>query len=201
MFLYVFGLSSQEAFATVIGPLIEVPVMISLVNVALWVRKKLFTEEGIPIRVAASKSRNPGKEAQILFVCVENSCRSQMAEAILNKIAEDRSVAVRAMSAGTRPAAEVNPSAVQVLREIGIDATHQKPKFLTQEMLKKVDKIITMGCLAKEVCPVVFLPKTEDWGIEDPSSKSIEKFREVRDIIKGKVEKLLSNYEVQRRLT
>ncbi len=197
----VFGLASQEAFATVIGPLIEVPAMISLVNVALWVRKRLFTEEGISIRVSEAKSRNPGKGAQFLFVCVENSCRSQMAEAILNQLAEDRGIAVRAMSAGTRPAAEVKPSAVQVLREIGIDATHQKPKLLTQGMLKKVDKIITMGCLAKDVCPVIFLPKTEDWGIEDPSGKSIEKFREVRDIIKGKGEKLLSNYEVQRRLT
>ncbi|MGQ9515509.1 MAG: arsenate reductase ArsC [Thermoproteota archaeon] len=127
----------------------------------------------------------------MLFVCVENSCRSQMAEAILNKIAEDRGIAVRAMSAGTRPAAEVNPFAVQVLREIDIDASHQKPKLLTQEMLEKADKIITMGCLAKDVCPAIFLSKTEDWGIEDPSGKSIEKFREVRDIIKGKVEDLL----------
>lgn len=136
------------------------------------------------------KTHGPG--ARILFVCVENSCRSQMAEAILNKLAEDRGMTIRAMSAGTNPATQVNPLAIQVLREMGIDATHQKPKLLTQEMLKKADRVITMGCLAKDVCPAIFLPKTEDWGMEDPSGKPIEKFREVRDMIKGKVEELLS---------
>ncbi len=190
----VFGLASQEAFATVIGPLIEVPVMISLVNVALWARKRLFAEERSPIRVTESESLDPSEGARILFVCVENSCRSQMAEALFNQLAEDRGVKVRAMSAGTRPASEVNPLAVKVLREIGINITHRKPKALTPQMIEEADRIVTMGCLAKDVCPAVFLSKTEDWGIEDPSGKLIEKFREVRDIVKGKVENLLSKH-------
>ncbi len=130
----------------------------------------------------------------ILFVCVKNSCRSQMAEAILNKIAEDRGLNIRAISAGTNPADKVNQLAVQVLREIGIEISGQKPKLLTQEVLEKAEKVITMGCVEKEACPVVFRSDTEDWGLEDPSGKPIEVFREIRDIIKGRVERLLSNY-------
>jgi len=94
-----------------------------------------------------------------------------------------------AISAGTRPASHVNPRAVEVMKEVGIDISKQKPKLLTQEMTREVDKIVTMGCGA-EFCPAPYV-KAEDWSIEDPSGKSLDKFREVRDQIKRKVEKLV----------
>jgi len=127
---------------------------------------------------------------KVLFVCVENACRSQMAEAFFNKLASGKAIA---MSAGTKPSNMVNSKAIEVMKEIGIDMDKQKPKLLTQEMIQKADKLITMGCEA-DFCPAPSL-KTEDWNIEDPSGKSIEKFREVRDKIRQKVEKLSETTE------
>jgi len=123
---------------------------------------------------------------RVLFVCVENACRSQMAEAFLNKLSSGKIVA---SSAGVKPAERVNPKAVEVMREIGIDMSKQKPKMLTREVIEEADKVITMGCGA-DVCPAP-LVESEDWGIEDLSGKSMEKFREVRDEIKRRVEKLI----------
>ncbi|MFQ5887125.1 MAG: hypothetical protein ACE5HY_00335, partial [Candidatus Hydrothermarchaeales archaeon] len=96
----------------------------------------------------------------------------------------------KAVSAGTRPAREVNPTAVEVMKEVGIDISRQRPKFLSDEIIKNADRIFTMGCY--DACPSN-LPreKTVDWQMEDPSGKSLEKFREIRDIIKKKVEGLI----------
>lgn len=123
---------------------------------------------------------------KILFICVENACRSQIAEAFFNKYAMGKAVAI---SAGTRPASQVNPKAVEVMKEVGIDISKQKPKLLTQEITREVDRIVTMGCGA-EFCPAPHM-KAEDWDIKDPSGKSLDKFREIRDQIKRKVEKLI----------
>jgi len=123
---------------------------------------------------------------KILFVCTENACRSQMAEAFFNELANGRATAV---SAGTKPSKEVNPLTVTVMREIGIDISKQKPKLLTANLIKEADKVVTMGCGAK-LC-LTFPIKTEDWQIEDPSGKPIEKFREIREKIKRRVEKLI----------
>lgn len=123
---------------------------------------------------------------KVLFICVENACRSQMAEAFFNKYGMSKAIAA---SAGTRPAKQVNPKAVEVMKEVGIDISKQKPKLLTPEMTKEVDRIVTMGCGA-DFCPAPYV-KAEDWKIEDPSGKSLEKFREVRDEIRRKVEKLI----------
>ena len=125
-----------------------------------------------------------------MFVCVENACRSQMAEAFLNKLSSGR---IKALSAGVKPAKEVNSDAVKVMKEIGIDVSEQRPKMLTREMIEEADKVITMGCGA-DVCPVPPV-ESEDWGIEDPSGKPIEKFREVRDEINKRVEKLIREME------
>ncbi|MEM4202090.1 MAG: arsenate reductase ArsC [Candidatus Hadarchaeum sp.] len=127
---------------------------------------------------------------KVLFVCVENSARSQMAEAFFNKMAR----LARAESAGTKPAAAVNPMAVEVMREVGIDISAAKPKMLTWEMLEAADRVITMGCISGELCPATLVP-TEDWGIEDPAGKSIEKFREIRELIRIRVEKLVEEIE------
>ncbi len=119
-------------------------------------------------------------------MCVENACRSQMAEAFLNKIANGKATAT---SAGTKPSKEVHAKAVVVMQEVGINIGRQRPKLLTANMVKEADRVVTMGCAA-DVCSV-FPIETEDWQIEDPSEKSIEKFREIRDEIKRRVERLI----------
>ncbi|MEM2111256.1 MAG: arsenate reductase ArsC [Candidatus Bathyarchaeia archaeon] len=122
----------------------------------------------------------------MLFVCVQNANRSQMAEGFFNTLAGRRAIA---KSAGNMPADRVNPIAVQVMKEAGIDISHHKPKMITAEMVKEADRVILMGC-GENTCPIV--PKeVEDWQIQDPVGKGIEKFREIRDLIKGKAEGLL----------
>jgi len=109
-----------------------------------------------------------------------------MAEAFFNKLTKGQTVAV---SAGDRPALRVDPKAIEVMKEIGIDITKQRPKPLTIKMVEEADVVITMGCGA-DVCPVV--PKrVEEWKIEDPAGKPIAKFREVRNEIRKRVEKLI----------
>jgi len=125
----------------------------------------------------------------VLFVCVHNSGRSQMAEAFFNKLAGGKA---QALSAGTQPAGEVNPVVVEAMREAGIDISSNKPKALTLEMVEKADRMITMGCGAEAgaVCPASFI-ETEDWALEDPKGKSLDQVRKIRDEIKARVMKLL----------
>ena len=127
---------------------------------------------------------------KVLFVCTENARRSQMAEALFNNLVKGQAVAV---SAGARPASKVDAKAVEVMKEIGIDITKQRSKALTMKMVEEVDIVITMGCGA-DVCPVV--PKRiEEWKIEDPAGKPTAKFREVRNEIRKRVEKLVDSKE------
>jgi arsenate reductase len=120
---------------------------------------------------------------RVLFVCVHNSGRSQMAEAFFNRLAGDKAAA---SSAGTQPASKINPIVVQAMREAGLDISTKKPKLLTIEMMGNVDRAITMGCGAEKLCAAGLVPM-EDWQIEDPEGKSIEKVKEIRDIIRIKV--------------
>jgi arsenate reductase len=128
---------------------------------------------------------------KILFVCVHNSGRSQMAEAFFNQLAKGKA---RAISAGTQPAAQVNSTVVMAMRELGIEIGNQKPKSLTLEMLESADRVITMGCGVEEVCPASFVP-TEDWELDDPEGKSIEETRQIRDQIKTGVEVLVKELD------
>lgn len=123
----------------------------------------------------------------ILFVCVENAGRSQMAKAFLENFAGGR---VKALSAGTMPAERVNPAVVGAMREVGIDISKQRPRPLTPELLAEADRVITMGCGAEGLCPAAFVP-TEDWGLEDPKGQPLEKVRAIRDQIKERVLALL----------
>lgn len=125
---------------------------------------------------------------KVLFVCVENAGRSQMAEAFAKTYGKGK---VEAKSAGTMPAREVNSVVVQVMREKGIDLSANKPKLITNEMVKEADMIIVMGCSAQGFCPAPLLNKVIDWGIEDPKDKPIEKVREIRDEIERKIKKLI----------
>jgi protein-tyrosine-phosphatase len=125
---------------------------------------------------------------KILFVCVENAGRSQMAEGFTKHYGGGK---VEAMSAGTMPLNEVNPLVIQAMQEKGIDISNNKPKQITTQMVKDADAIIVMGCSAQGFCPAPLLSKVIDWNIEDPKGKSLEKVREIRDEIEKKVRELL----------
>ena len=124
---------------------------------------------------------------KVLFVCVHNAGRSQMAEAFFNLKAKD---GITAESAGTKPASEVNTVVVQAMAEIGIDITANKPRLLTLETIEDSERVITMGCGVEESCPASFVP-TEDWELDDPAGQPIEKVRQIRDEIKARVQQLL----------
>jgi protein-tyrosine-phosphatase len=115
-----------------------------------------------------------------------------MAEAIFNKLKPD---GFRAISAGTKPAKEVNPLVLQVLRETGIDASNARPKPISTEMIAEAEKVITMGCEALDFCPARFLPRVEDWNIEDPKGKTLDEMRLIRDTVHEHVRELLRRLE------
>ncbi len=128
----------------------------------------------------------------VLYVCVHNAGRSQMAEAFTNQLAQERGLPIQAFSAGTVAGEQINPVAVAVMQEIGVSMAGQKPKQLTQVMADSADRIITMGCgVDAEACPAR-IHLSEDWGLDDPKGQPIEKVRAIRDEIKAKVEKLLA---------
>ena len=126
---------------------------------------------------------------KVIFVCVHNSGRSQIAEAFANRLGQGRLIAE---SAGTEPGDALNPQAVAVMEDIGYDMSGHHPKMMTLEMVESADRMITMGCgVDAATCPAAFVP-TEDWGLDDPKGQPIEKVREIRDEIKSRVEKLIS---------
>ncbi|HVT11361.1 MAG TPA: arsenate reductase ArsC [Fimbriimonadaceae bacterium] len=130
---------------------------------------------------------------RVLFVCVHNAGRSQMAEAYVNHLAREADVDVVAESAGTAGGKDLNPTAVAVMAEDGVSMEGHRPKLLTQEMADRADKIISMGCgVDAEACPARFM-LTEDWGLDDPAGQPIDKVREIRDEIKARVEGLLGS--------
>ena len=121
---------------------------------------------------------------KILFVCVENAGRSQMAEAFFRKYLP---VGFEPISAGTKPAVNVNPVVVQVMKEVGVDIENNSPKNISQQMIDDAEKAVNMGCMDKESCPALFLKDTVDWQIQDPKGKTIEEVREIRDQIEQKI--------------
>ncbi len=142
-----------------------------------------------------SKKQQQEKKV-ILFVCVENAGRSQMAEGFFNQKYAPKGY--RAISAGTRPASQINPLAVEVMKEVGIDIiSSQKPKIITEDMIKSSDKSVNMGCIDKAECPMFFINNVIDWGIEDPKGKPIDKVREIRDDIERRVKEIAQSLQRQ----
>jgi protein-tyrosine-phosphatase len=129
---------------------------------------------------------------KILFVCVENAGRSQMAEAFANHYGKEK---LLASSAGIMLADRVNPLVVEAMKEKGIDISMNKPKLLTPAMAEGADKIITMGCSVEKICPAPLLKNVIDWELEDPKGKPLEKVREIRDEIEKKVLKLIAELQ------
>ncbi len=125
----------------------------------------------------------------VAFICVHNSCRSQMAEGWAKQLGKN---GLEAYSAGTENYPEVKPLAIKVMEEVGVDMDSHHPKLLT-DIPEKVNIVITMGCNVD--CPQLPCNHREDWGLEDPSGGTIERFRETRDIIKERVKDLISRIQ------
>ncbi len=123
----------------------------------------------------------------VLFVCVHNAGRSQMAAGYLSALAGDR---VDVFSAGSEPKNEINPVAIEAMAEEGIDIAGNVPKILTVDAVKQADVVITMGC--GDACPIFPGKRYEDWQLDDPASQGIESVRPIRDDIKGRIEQLLT---------
>jgi arsenate reductase (thioredoxin) len=123
----------------------------------------------------------------VLFVCVHNAGRSQMAAAYLTHLAGDR---VEVRSAGSAPAESVNPAVVAALLEEGIDISAETPKVLTVDAVRESDVVITMGC--GDVCPIFPGKRYEDWVLEDPAGQGVESVRPIRDEIRGRIEALIA---------
>ena len=128
----------------------------------------------------------------VLFVCVENAGRSQMAEAFFRKFIKDE---FNVISAGTIPSTKLNPIVVQVMEEIGIDMTSQSPKTISNSMIDDSFKTVNMGCMDKESCPSLFVKDVIDWNIPDPKEKTIEEVRKIRDQIKSEVLNLIKSID------
>lgn len=128
----------------------------------------------------------------VLFVCVHNAGRSQMAEAFVNQFAKEHHYPIRGLSAGTEVGEKVNPLAAQAMAEIGISLEGQTPKQLTQDMADAADRIITMGCGVDATSCPARIHLSEDWGLDDPAGQSIEKVRVIRDQIRRKVEAMIA---------
>jgi arsenate reductase len=125
----------------------------------------------------------------VLFACVHNAGRSQMAAAIFNKIADPQKV--RAISAGTQPGAHVHPEVVDVMRELGLDLQSVVPTKLTDDLAAEANMLVTMGC--GEACPVVSGVERDDWPLEDPKGQPLSRVRQIRDEIEQRVRKLLGD--------
>ena len=123
---------------------------------------------------------------EVLFVCVHNSGRSQMAAGLLDRLAEGR---VHVRSAGSDPGEDLNPYAVEAMNEVGVDISKEFPKPLTDEVVRAADAVITMGC--GDACPIFPGKRYEDWDLEDPAGKDLETVRRIRDEIRDRVEALI----------
>ena len=133
-----------------------------------------------------------GDRPSVLFVCVHNAGRSQMAAGWLEALGGGR---VEVRSAGSAPADTVNPAAVEAMAEVGIDLSAAAPKVLTTEAVQASDVVITMGC--GDACPIFPGKRYEDWVLEDPAGKGVESVRPIRDEIRGRVVELLGTLGVE----
>jgi arsenate reductase len=145
---------------------------------------------------SSKQKKEPEQEnGIILFVCVENAGRSQIAEGFFNQKYVPKGYS--AISAGTRPVSQINPLAVQVMKEVGIDISRQKPKIITEDMIRSSERSVNMGCIEKAECPMLFINNVVDWGIEDPKGKPVEKVREIRDDIERRVNEIAQSLQRQ----
>jgi len=136
-----------------------------------------------------SEAASQGKQT-VLFVCVQNAGRSQIAEAFFREYAPNN---YEAVSAGTEPAGNLNPLAIEAMKEVDIDISKQRPKIITGDMIRRSTARVNMGCIQRESCPSLLIHDVIDWNIEDPKGKSLEKVREIRDVIESRVKDLVAS--------
>jgi protein-tyrosine-phosphatase len=141
----------------------------------------------LPLLPTNQSQENNMSKPSVLFVCVHNAGRSQMAAGFMRELGQGR---VEVLSAGSAPKDSINPIAVEAMAEIGIDIANNTPKILTPEAVQASDAVVTMGC--GDACPYYPGKRYEDWVLDDPAGQGIESVRVIRDDIKGRVEKLLA---------
>jgi arsenate reductase (thioredoxin) len=126
--------------------------------------------------------------ARVLFVCLHNAGRSQMSQALFERAAADRHTA---LSAGTTPAEQVHPEVVEVMRELGVDLSGQRPRLLTRELSEQADTVVTMGC--GDECPYIPGKRYIEWDLPDPKGRSLDEVRVIRDDIARHIDSLLAD--------
>lgn len=144
-----------------------------------------FSRERL-IALAQSEDRIAKEVPEVLFVCVHNAGRSQMAAGLLDKLADAR---VHVRTAGSDPAEVINPAVIEAMAEVGVDLSREFPKPLTDEFVAAADAVVTMGC--GDACPIYPGKHYEDWSLEDPQGKSLEEVRAIRDDLEARVLRLL----------
>ena len=134
--------------------------------------------------------------SDILFVCVHNAGRSQMAKAYFNELAAQVGILLKAESAGTEPAKRVNPVVADAMREAGIDISGEQPRLMTDAAVERARQVITMGCAVDaDACPALLLRDIEDWGLPDPAGKDICEVRAIRDEVERRVASLIEELQ------
>ena len=140
--------------------------------------------------------------SDILFVCVHNAGRSQMAKAFFNRFAREADIPLMAESAGTEPAENVNPVVAEAMREVGTDMSALVPRLMTNDTVERARQIITMGCAVDtEACPALLMRDVEDWGLPDPAGKDIAEVRIIRDEVERRVVGLVENLRAESSLS
>lgn len=145
--------------------------------------------------LSRTEERRPSTQIPVvLFVCVHNAGRSQMAAALLEELARD---SVRVLSAGTEPADAIHPGVAEAMREMGIDLSARKPRLLQEGLVREADVVITMGC--GDACPIFPGKRYEDWDLPDPAGEPVEEVRAIREEIEARVRALLAELGVAHR--
>jgi arsenate reductase (thioredoxin) len=179
------GIFSQETIERYLAESVDL-LGAARVNVFVPVLAHRFARERL--RALAQWEGSIVKEQpEVLFVCVHNAGRSQMAAGLVNLRSEGR---IHVRSAGSDPASEINPAVVEAMQELGVDMSEEFPKPLTDEVVRAADAVITMGC--GDACPIYPGKRYEDWELDDPADQDLEAVRRIRDEIDGRVQKLIA---------
>jgi protein-tyrosine-phosphatase len=155
------------------------------INVFVPVLAHRFARERLKA-LAQAEGKLTKEQPEVLFVCTHNAGRSQMAAGLVKLRSEGR---IHVRSAGSTPANEINPAAVEAMEEIGVDISEEFPKPLTDEVVRAADVVITMGC--GDACPIFPGKRYEDWELEDPAGKDLETVRRIRDELDERVQRLI----------